>query len=140
MLCVMWDLPRPGVELVFPAVQGRFLTTGPPGKSLFDSFGSNYTDSLGLPWWLRQESVCLQCGRPRFNPWVGRIPWRREWQPTAVLLPGKFRGLRSLVGDSPWGRKELDTTERLRSLIQIVLLVGVLSCSAVSDSSQSHGL
>ena len=136
----MWDLPRPGVELVFPAVQGRFLTTGPPGKSLFDSFGSNYTDSLGLPWWLRQESVCLQCGRPRFNPWVGRIPWRREWQPTAVLLPGKFRGLRSLVGDSPWGRKELDTTERLRSLVQIVLLVGVLSCSAVSDSSQSHGL
>ena len=36
-----------------------------------------------------------------------------KWQPTPVLLPGKFHGLRSLVGYSPWGRKELDTTERL---------------------------
>ena len=38
---------------------------------------------------------------------------RRKWQPTPVLLPGKFHGQRSLVGYSPWGRKELDTTERL---------------------------
>ena len=37
----------------------------------------------------------------------------RKWQPTPVLLPGKFHGLRSLVGYSPWGRKELDMTERL---------------------------
>ena len=37
--------------------------------------------------------------------------WRRKWQPTPVLLPGKFHGLRSLVGYSPWGRKELDMTE-----------------------------
>ena len=33
--------------------------------------------------------VCLQCGRPRFDPWVGEIPWRRKWQPIPVLLPGK---------------------------------------------------
>ena len=38
---------------------------------------------------------------------------RRQWQPTPVLLPGKSHGQRSLVGCSPWGRKELDTTERL---------------------------
>ena len=38
---------------------------------------------------------------------------RRQWQPTPVLLPGKFHGRRSLVGCSPWGREELDTTERL---------------------------
>ena len=38
---------------------------------------------------------------------------RRQWQPTPVLLPGKSHGRRSLVGCSPWGRKELDTTERL---------------------------
>ena len=49
----------------------------------------------------------------RFNPWVGKIPWRRKWQPTPVLLPGKFHGRRILVGYSPWGRKELDTTEQL---------------------------
>ena len=39
--------------------------------------------------------------------------WRRQWHPTPVLLPGKFHGWRSLVGRSPWGREESDTTERL---------------------------
>ena len=43
-------------------------------------------------------------------------PWRRKWQSTPVLLPGKSHGQRSLVGYSPWGRKESDTTERLSSL------------------------
>ena len=37
-------------------------------------------------------SICLQCGRPGFNPWVGKIHWRRKWQPTPVLLPGKSHG------------------------------------------------
>ena len=41
------------------------------------------------------------------------VHWRRQWHPTPVLLPGKSHGQRSLVGCSPWGRKELDTTERL---------------------------
>ena len=59
------------------------------------------------------ESVCLQCGRPGFDPWVGKIPWRRKWQPTPVLLPGKSHGWRSIVGYSPWGRKESDMTEQL---------------------------
>ena len=39
------------------------------------------------------------------------IPWRRKWQPTPVLLPGKPHEWRSLVGYSPWGHKELGTTE-----------------------------
>ena len=43
-----------------------------------------------------------------FDPWVGKIPWRREWLPTPVLLPGKSHGQRSLAGDSPRGRKESD--------------------------------
>ena len=70
----------------------------------------------GLPWWLRWSSVCLQCGRLGFDPWVGKIPWRRKQQPTPVLLPGKFQGQRSLVGYSPWGHKESKPTERLHSL------------------------
>ena len=41
--------------------------------------------------------VCLQCGRAEFDPWVGKIPWRRKWQPTAVLLPGKSHEWRSLA-------------------------------------------
>ena len=57
------------------------------------------------------KSVCLQCGRPRFHPWVGKIPWRRKWQPTPVLLPGKFHGWKNLIGYSPWGHKESDMTE-----------------------------
>ena len=46
----------------------------------------------------------------------GEDPLEKEWQPTPVFLPGKFHGLKSLVGYSPWGRKESDTTERLLSV------------------------
>ena len=49
--------------------------------------------------------------KTRFNPWIGRIPWRREQQPTPLFLPGEFHAQSSLVGYSPWGRKESDTTE-----------------------------
>ena len=59
------------------------------------------------------KASCLQCGRPGFDPWVGKILWRRKWQPTPVLLPGKSHGQRSMVGYSPRGCKESDTTERL---------------------------
>ena len=48
-----------------------------------------------------------------FEPWVGKIPWRREWQSTSGFLPGKSQGQRSLAGYSPWGCKELDMTEHL---------------------------
>ena len=44
---------------------------------------------------------------------VRKIPWSRKWKPIPEFLPGKFHGQRSLVGCGPWGRKELDTTERL---------------------------
>ena len=50
------------------------------------------------------------------------IPWRRKWQPTPVLLPGKSHGWRSLGGCSPWGRKELDTTEQLHFFTFSLLL------------------
>ena len=57
--------------------------------------------------------MCLQCRRPRFDPWVWKIPWRREWLPTPVFLPGEVRGQRSLAGYSPRGHKESHTTEQL---------------------------
>ena len=47
--------------------------------------------------------------------------WRRKWQPTPVLLPRKSHGWRSLVGYSPWGHKELDTTEQLNSTDEPIL-------------------
>ena len=46
-----------------------------------------------------------------FDPWIRKIPWRREWQPTPVFLPREFHGQRSLAGYSPWGHKESDMTE-----------------------------
>ena len=52
--------------------------------------------------------MCQKCRRPGFDPWVGKFLWRREWPPTPVFWPGEFHGLYS-----PWGRKELDTTEQL---------------------------
>ena len=66
----------------------------------------------------QQKRNCLQCTkrrRYRFDPWVRTIPWRRKWQPTPLFLPEKSHGWRSLVGHHPWGYKELDTTEQLRT-------------------------
>ena len=52
-------------------------------------------------------------GEPSSIPGLGRIPWKRKWQPTPVYLPGKSHGQRSLVSYSPWNLKELNTAERL---------------------------
>ena len=49
-----------------------------------------------------------------FDPWVGKIPWRRKWQPAPVFLPGKFHGQRSLAGRPPWGRMGSDTAEHAK--------------------------
>ena len=62
-----------------------------------------------------EESAC-QCRRLNrcgFSPLVGKIPWRRKWQPSPVFLPGEPHGQRCMVGYSPWGHKELDTTEHV---------------------------
>ena len=48
------------------------------------------------------------------DAWVRKMPWRREWLPTPVFLPGEFHGQRSLADYSPWGCKELDRTEPLK--------------------------
>ena len=55
----------------------------------------------------------LAMQKTQFKPWVRKMPWRRKWQPTPVFLPGKPHGQRSLVGYSPQGCKESDTTEQL---------------------------
>ena len=60
-----------------------------------------------------KESTCQsrRCERHRFNPWFRKLPWRRKWQPTPVLLPGESHGQGSLAGYSPRGRRELGATE-----------------------------
>ena len=59
----------------------------------------------------------MQVDPSKFDPWIGKIPWRRKWQLTPVFLPGESHGQRSMAGYSPRGRKELDTTERLTLLL-----------------------
>ena len=49
--------------------------------------------------------------RDGLSPWVGKISWRRAWQPTPAFLPGEPHGQRSLAGEGPWGHKGSDTTE-----------------------------
>ena len=64
----------------------------------------------GLPWWLSGKESACEFRRHGFDPWVGKIPCRRKWQPTPVFLSGKSHGQRSLVGYSPQRCKELDIT------------------------------
>ena len=70
--------------------------------------------SQGYPDGASGKEPACQCRRHkicRFSPWVGKIPWRRKWQPTPIFLPGESHGQRSLLGYSPWSRKESETTE-----------------------------
>ena len=67
----------------------------------------------GLPKWLSGKDFACQCRRQGFDPCVGKIRWRRAWQPTPVFLPGESQGQGSLVDYNPWGHKESDTAEQL---------------------------
>ena len=61
-------------------------------------------------WWLTDKESTCQCRRCRkcgLNPWVGKIPWRRQWQSTPVFLPGKSHGQKSLESYSLWGPKSV---------------------------------
>ena len=69
--------------------------------------------SIGFPGSSDSKESTYQCRRPRFDPWVGKIPWRREWLLTPVFLPGESHGQGSLVGYSLWDHKASDTTEWL---------------------------
>ena len=81
-------------------------------KSVY--FKINMHITLGGPpsWHSGKESTC-QCREHAFNPWVGKVPWRREWPPTPVFVLGESHGQRSQSGYSPWGRIESDRTEQL---------------------------
>ena len=88
------------------------VLSGGRAMVLFQSFnfGNMHT---GLSGRCSGRESAYQCrSLEGLNPWTGKIPWRRKWQPTPVFSPGKFHAQRSLAGYSPWGHKESDTTER----------------------------
>ena len=82
---------------------------------------------LQLPRWCSGKESTCQCRRCGFDPWVGKIPWRRKWQPTPVFLPGESHGQRSLGGYNPQGLKELDTTEQAACMCYILCIVSIAS-------------
>ena len=87
----------------------------------------------GFPRWRSgRESPC-QCRRCRFDPWVGKIPWRRKWQSIPVFFPGKVHGQRSLVGYGQWGWKEPDMTEHACphsvSNIFMIIMLDMIVCN-----------
>ena len=123
--------PRLRIEPAPPALEGEVLTTGLPGESLYlplsfvevDVAAWNpcfavlflhlwhlaafcqmvITEQALVQWW----RICLQCSRRRFDPWVGKITWRRKWQPTSIFLPGKLHEQRSLEAYRARGRKSV---------------------------------
>ena len=72
-------------------------------------------NTRGFPGGSVGKEFAMQETSVQSGVWVGKIPWRREWQPTPVLLPGGSHGQRSLAGYSPWSRKEWDMAERYTS-------------------------
>ena len=89
------------------------------GLKISEKFPCKKVQGLELSWVSRTSLVAQTVKRlstmreTRVRSLGWEDPWRRKWQSTPVLLPGKSHGQRSVVGYSPWGRKESDTTERL---------------------------
>ena len=104
------DFSGSDCNLLFQSETGSFEVS----KS-WDSWATFFRNVLGrdmgCPILWGSTFKCRRLKRHRFDSWVRKTLCRRKQQPTPVLLPGKFHGQRSLVGYSPWGRKELDTSK-----------------------------
>ena len=124
-LLLTWGQAITGASLVAQLVKNLPVMVGDlgsiPGLGTWPGEGKGYplqysgleNSMKGGASLVAQTLKCLQWGRPGFDPWVMKISWRRKWQPTPVSLPGESHGRRSLMGYSPLGRKESDTTKQL---------------------------
>ena len=110
-----------------PALASRFFTT----SSIWEAWKWIYIHTYIDTWWLSGKKSACQWKKCRLDPWVGKIPWRRKWQPTPVFLPGKFHGQRSLVDYSPWSCKESDTTKQLSTHVHIHICMYIHVCVPV---------
>ena len=144
----MWDFPGSGIESVSPAFAGGFFTTEPRGKLSGPFFDIEISEECfsdgGRRGFISHRHFLSFTGNCAVYPyiqgslvaqmvkdlpimqetWVRSLGWedprRRKWQPTPVFLPGESHGQRSLAGYSPWGCKELDTTERLTHIFTLI--------------------
>ena len=85
---LQWELPNPGIKQGSPTMEANSLATELLWKPKVNK---------RLPRRLSGKESTCQCRREGFNPWAGKILWKREWLPTPVLLPGEFYGQKSLV-------------------------------------------
>ena len=92
-----------------PHVSGSWWKTGSCDEPIC-IYPSIDRDFLGGASGKEFSYQCKKRKRHRFDPWVGKVPWRRAWQLTPVVLPRGSHGQRSLAGYSPQGLKESDTT------------------------------
>ena len=96
------------------------------------------TKFCGLSWWLSGKEYTCQCRRWGFDSWVGKIPWRRKWQPAPVFLLRKSHEQRSLVGCSLWGCKrvghELATKQTTSWMLHFLLNSVPLAAFPISDN------
>ena len=118
--CRVWDLFLwPGIKPVLPASADGFLSTGSPRKPRILIFKKNQCFEMtefilnshphlkmGLPWWLRCWRILLQCKRPGFDPWVGKIPWRRNGNSLQYFCLENSMD-RGMVGYGPWSHKRV---------------------------------
>ena len=139
-------VPRPGIQPEPLAVKVQSPNHWTPRESpahfsypsslLSLSFLSPSSSVWGFPGGSDgKESACNVGGR--FNSWIRKIPWRREWQPTPVFLPGKSHWQKSLAGCHPWGHKESDTAERLTLSSLYPLFLHPSLCSGMTQSPKA---
>ena len=100
--------PAPSPRNPVPCCRGRCGVESGEGGQRPVWYHPHY---LRLPRWLSGKEPACPYRRHGFDPWVGKTPWRRAWQPTPVFSPGESHGQRSLAGYGPWGCKELHVTE-----------------------------
>ena len=111
--CTTWAcrmlVQRPEIEPMPPAVEAWSLNHWTTREVPLHFFLRDLCSSQTAQRW----KIRLEYRRTGFDPWVQKISWRREWQPTPAFLPGEFHGQRSLEGYSLWGHKESSSTEWL---------------------------
>ena len=91
-----------------------------------DVFELSYNDLRISQVVLVVKNLPANAGRYRFNPWIGKIPCSKKWQPAPVFSPGKSHGQRSLGGYSPWGCKESNTAEQLGRAHNVIRILSAL--------------
>ena len=91
----------------------------------------------GLPWWLSGKESACQCRIHRFYPWVGKIPWRRKWQPAAVCLPENLKDREAWRATVHGITKELDMTYCLNKIFPSDLHFYQMATAAAAAAAKS---